>query len=280
MRDRIAWRAVVLFVGVHVAAVAGAIAYGFSWHGVALAAGLYVVRMFAITGGTHRYFAHRSYRTSRAMQLVLALVATTSSQQGVLWWASQHRAHHQHADETADPHARHRGFWWSHLGWFLVHTYDATEWGRMRDFAAYRELRWLDRFYIVPIAALIGVLALAGGLPAVVWGYCVSTVVLWHATSALTSIAHWLGSQRYATGDESRNSAALALITLGDGWHNNHHFYPGSARHGFYWWELDLTYLGLRALAAVGLIWDLRVVPEHVRARHVEDPACAARSLV
>jgi stearoyl-CoA desaturase (delta-9 desaturase) len=269
MQHRIAWRATLLFVAIHLGAIAGVATLGISWRGVALAAALYAVRMFAITAGLHRYFAHRAYQTSRAVQLVLAIVATTAAQQGVLWWVSQHRVHHRDADGARDPHAPVNGLWWSHAGWFLVHTYDATEWHQIRDLAKYRELRWLDRHYFLPAAALVGALWLAGGAPAVVWGYCVSTVLLWHATFSLTSIAHWVGRQRYKSGDESRNNLAVAMITFGDGWHNNHHFYPRSARHGFYWWEIDVTYYGLRALAALRLIWDLHLVPEHVRARHL-----------
>jgi stearoyl-CoA desaturase (delta-9 desaturase) len=278
MQHRIAWRATFLFVAIHVVAVAGVAILGISWRGAALAIALCVLRMFAVTAGLHRGLAHRSFATSRTMQLVLAIVATMASQQGVLWWVSQHRVHHRRADEPEDPHRG--GFWWSHVGWFLVHTHDDTEWRVIADLAKYRELRWLDRHYFLPVAVLIGSLWLVGGTSAVVWGYAVSTVMLWHATFSLTSLAHRIGSRRYATGDESRNNAVIAIVTLGDGWHNNHHFYPRSVRHGFYWWEVDATYLGLRGLAAVGLVWDLHVVPAHVRSRHIEeDESCAARSM-
>jgi stearoyl-CoA desaturase (delta-9 desaturase) len=272
MQHRIAWRAALLFVGIHLGAIAGVAMLGISWRGIALAAALYAVRMFAVTAGLHRYFAHRAYQTSRALQLVLAVVATTASQQGVLWWVSQHRVHHRRADGPGDPHAPGSGFWWSHAGWFLVHTYDATEWDQIPDLAKYPELRWLDRHFFLPVLALVGALWLGGGWPAVVWGYGVSTVVLWHATSSLTSISHWAGRQRYKSGDDSRNNVAVAMLTFGDGWHNNHHFYPRSARHGFYWWELDVTYYGLRALAALRLIWDVHTVPEYVRARYHIEP--------
>jgi len=270
MKHRIAWRATLLFVGLHVAAVVGVARLGVSWSGLALAVVLYAVRMFALTAGVHRYFAHRAFKTSRAFQLVLAIVATAAAQMGVMWWASQHRIHHRHADEDADPHARIKGFWWAHAGWFLVHTYDATRWDQIRDFDAYPELRWLDRHYFVPVAALVALLLAFGGLPAVVWGFCVSTVALWHAMFSLNSIGHWLGRRRYATDDTSRNNAVVALATFGEGWHNNHHYYPGSARQGFYWWELDLSFNLLQILAALGIVWDLRVVPDEVRERHHE----------
>ena len=271
MQHRIAWRATLLFVGVHVGAVVGVVLLGFSSSGIALAVTLYAVRMFALTAGVHRYFAHRTFKTSRAFQLVLAFVATASAQLGVLWWVSHHRLHHKHSDLDADPHSRVKGFWWSHAGWVLVHTYDETQWRQIPDFAKVPELRWLDRHYFVPVLAMVGALLALGGLPAVVWGFCVSTVLVWHAMFSLNSIGHWIGRRRYATGDDSRNNVAVALLTFGEGWHNNHHHYPGSARNGFYWWEIDLSYYLLRALVALGIVWDLRVVPHDVRDRHAED---------
>jgi stearoyl-CoA desaturase (delta-9 desaturase) len=266
MTHRIAWRACALFFAVHVAAVIGVAMLGISASGIALAVALYAARMFALSAGTHRYFAHRAFETSRAFQLVLAVVATMASQLGVLWWASQHRIHHRHADTPRDPHARTDGFWWAHLGWFLVHTHDETQWTQIPDLAKYPELRWLDRNHFVPAIALLAVLALVGGPFAVIWGYCVSTVVLWHAMFALNSIAHWRGARRFATGDESRNHALLAVLTFGEGWHNNHHHYPGSARAGFAWWELDISYCVLRVLAVLGIVWNLRGVPARVMA--------------
>jgi stearoyl-CoA desaturase (delta-9 desaturase) len=265
----IAWRSVVMTAAVHVAAAVGVWVYGVSLAGVALAVALYALRMFAISAGVHRYFAHRSFETSRAMELGLAFVATSSVQLGAMWWASQHRLHHRHADGPGDPHDRRRGFWWSHGCWAFMHRNCETRWDQMRDFADDRALRWLDRHYLVPVAVLIAVLLAAGGVWALVWGFCVSTVVLWHATFTLTSVVHAHGSRRYAIEDDSRNNAIVALATFGEGWHNNHHYYPGSARHGFFWWELDVSYLGLRALEAVGLVWNLRVVPAEVRDRRL-----------
>lgn len=265
-KHRIAWRALLLFVAVHVAAIVGVCLLGVSRSGLALAAALYALRMFALSAGVHRYFAHRAFETSRAFQLVLAIVASMSSQLGVLWWASQHRIHHRHADGDGDPHARRDGFWWAHFGWFLVHTYDATAWSQIPDLAKYRELRWLDRNHHVPVLALIAVLGLVGGAPAIVWGYCVSTVLLWHAMFSLNSVAHWIGGRRFATRDASRNNAVIALATFGEGWHNNHHHYPGAARAGFAWWELDISWCVLRVLAAFGIVWNLRGVPARVMA--------------
>jgi stearoyl-CoA desaturase (Delta-9 desaturase) len=247
------------FLLLHVLAVVGAVLVPFDWTLVALATGLYALRMFGVTAGYHRYFAHRTFKTSRAFQLVLAFLAETSLQKGVLWWSGHHRDHHRDSDTPRDLHSpRQRGFWWSHVGWFLSSTHDAAPLHRIRDFAQYPELRFLSKHYWLP-PTIYGLALLAiGGLPWVVWGFCVSTVLLWHGTFTINSLSHVFGKRRYETSDDSRNNWLLALITLGEGWHNNHHHFAASARQGFYWWEIDVTYYALRALAALGLVWDLK----------------------
>jgi stearoyl-CoA desaturase (delta-9 desaturase) len=254
------------FWGVQAAAVAGVAASGWSWSGLGLAAGIYAVRMFGLTAGFHRYFSHRSYRTSRPFQFLLALLGTTATQKGVLWWAAHHRAHHKFSDTPADIHSvKQRGFWWAHVKWILVSRYEPTDWDRIRDFAAYPELRWLNRFHLVPPVALAVGLALAGGWWALLWGFLVSNTLLWHGTFCVNSLSHRFGRRRYDTGDESRNSLLIALFTLGEGWHNNHHHYQRSERQGFFWWEIDVTHYVLRALAIVGLVHGLHAAPRHVR---------------
>ena len=246
----------------HAVALVGPFLVPFAWRWVGLAAFLYAVRMLALSGGYHRYFAHRTYRTSRAFQLALAFCGGTCAQRGALWWASNHRHHHSHSDQPADLHSpRHRGLFWSHMGWFLSKRYARTDEGRIRDFARFPELRFLDRHHFLPSWVLLGTLWLWGGAPAVVWGCFVSTVVLWHGTFTINSLAHVMGTRRYRTADDSRNSFGLALFTLGEGWHNNHHHCPSSAALGFRWWEVDVTYVFLRVLSATGLIWDLRTPP-------------------
>jgi len=264
--DRVRWLANIPFFGVHVAAVVGPILLGWSWTGLALALGLYVVRMFGVTAGYHRYFSHRSYKTSRAFQFALALLGASAAQKGPLWWAGHHRGHHKWSDTEADIHSvKQRGFWWSHVKWILVRKHKATDWDRIKDLAKYPELRWLNRYYLVPPVALAVALFALGGAWALVWGFLVSTTLLWHGTFCVNSLAHVVGRRRYETGDESRNSFIIALFTLGEGWHNNHHHYQLSERQGFYWWEIDPAHVVLRLLSLTGLVWDLQAPPAHVR---------------
>jgi stearoyl-CoA desaturase (delta-9 desaturase) len=254
------WLRVAPYLGLHLGCLA------VFWVGVSAAsawvgAALYAVRMFAITAFYHRYFSHRAFRTSRTAQFLFALVGATAAQRGPLWWAAHHRNHHAHSDRPADVHsARQHGFLWSHVGWFLARENFATRVELVADLARYPELRFLDRYDALAPAALALVLYAAGGWQMLVWGLCISTVALHHATFTINSLAHRFGSRRYATRDESRNNAWLALLTFGEGWHNNHHRHPGSARQGLYWWEIDLTWLGLRLLSALGVVRDLRVV--------------------
>ena len=268
------WLRVVPFIALHLACFA-AFVVGISATALWVASGLYVVRMFAITAFYHRYFSHRAFRTSRTMQFLFALAGATATQRGPLWWASHHRHHHLHADDEEDAHSPQRhGFLWAHAVWFLSRRNFATRAELIGDFARYPELRLLDRFDVfAPLALAAGLYALGewlaaahpalgtNGLQLLTWGFCISTVVLYHATFTVNSLAHSVGKRRYATSDRSRNNWWLAILTLGEGWHNNHHHYPGAARQGFFWWEIDLTYYGLCLLAALGLIRDLRSVP-------------------
>ena len=272
--DRINWFRCLPFLLLHLACIA---VWWVGWSGFALCTGLglYVVRMFAITGIYHRYFSHRSYRTSRWMQFVFALLGASSAQRGPLWWAAHHRSHHKFSDMQPDPHSpiRH-GFWRSHIGWFMTNRHFLTDYRRIHDFARFPELRWLNRFDVIVPIILAVTLYFVGrvlnhaapslgvtGWQLVVWGFVVSTIMLFHATASINSLAHLIGRRRYDTGDDSRNNFILALITLGEGWHNNHHKFRSCTRQGFYWWEIDLTYYALRFFAAIGLIWDLRPVP-------------------
>jgi len=221
--------------------------------------GSYYLRMFGVTAGYHRYFSHRAFKTNRFWQFCLAFLAQSSSQKGALWWAAHHRDHHLHSDRKEDLHSPvHEGFWWSHLGWILSDEYEHYDPARIADFRKYWELRALERFHLVPPTIYGAAIYLIGGWPAFVWGFLVSTVLLYHGTFLINSLAHIWGSRRYATPDESRNNFVLALVTLGEGWHNNHHYYMSSVRQGVRWWEIDITYYVLVMLSWVGITRDLR----------------------
>ncbi len=246
------------------AACLGAFFVDFSWTYVALAAVLYVVRMFLVTGVYHRYFSHRAYNTSRTFQFILAFFAQTTAQKGCLWWAAHHRHHHAHSDQPEDIHSPKDGFWYSHMGWILDTKNDATEDHYIRDLNRYPELQWLNRHHLIPFLLLGAGLYLWLGLEGVVWGWCISTVLVWHGTFTINSLSHVWGGQRYKTTDTSRNNPVLAIVTLGEGWHNNHHRFQSSARNGFFWWEYDITYYILKLMSFVGLVWNLRPVPKHL----------------
>ncbi|HEX7094658.1 MAG TPA: fatty acid desaturase [Acidimicrobiales bacterium] len=232
---------------------------------------LYLVRVFFITAGYHRYFAHRAFRVGRVTQAVLAFGGATAVQKGPLWWAGHHRAHHKYADTERDPHSPQRGFWWSHIGWIVSDRFEKTDYDAIDDFARYPELRWLNRYSVVPPMMLAVASYLIAGWSGLVVGFFGSTVLLWHATFAINSVAHLRGTRRFATTDSSRNNVVLALATLGEGWHNNHHHNPRTARQGLRWWELDVTYLILRMLQRVRIVHDLREPPTAaLKARRVK----------
>ena len=238
---------------------------GLTWVAAVLASVLYLIRIFAIGAGYHRYFAHRAFRTTRIFQFCLAFLAQTSAQRGILWWAANHRLHHRHSDTAADVHSPvEHGFFYAHVGWIFVPRNNATNYTVVRDLTRYRELVWLDRHPYLPAALLAIMTWLIAGWPGLVVGFCWSTVAVWHATFSINSLAHVVGRQRYVTGDQSRNNWLLALLTMGEGWHNNHHAYQASVRQGFRWWEYDPTYYTLRFLSWLGFVWDLHVPPKAV----------------
>jgi stearoyl-CoA desaturase (delta-9 desaturase) len=258
------WFRVVPFIVVHLVCL-GVVWVGWSPAAVAVAVGLYVLRMFAVTGFYHRYFSHRTFSTSRSAQFVFAVLGASCAQRGPLWWAAHHRKHHRYADTERDVHSpRRHGFWWAHMGWITAPGNFPTDLKEVRDLAQYPELRFLDRYDILVPALLALGLFLWGGWQFLIWGFFISTVVLFHCTCFINSLAHKLGRKRYPTDDDSGNSFWLALITFGEGWHNNHHKYPGSVRQGFFWWEIDLTYYGLWLLERLRVIWNLRPVPRRL----------------
>lgn len=274
------------FISIHIASLL-IFWIGFSWIALITCFLLWFIRMFGITGGYHRYFSHRAYKTTRWFQFVLAVLGNAAAQLGPLWWAAHHRHHHRFSDTEADFHSPlQHGFWWSHVGWVLCPQYSKTNEQDVRDFARYSELRFLNRFHmIVPIALAVIVTAIGfvleyafpqlqtTGLQMLVWGFCLSTSLLYHSTFTINSLAHVFGTRRFDTEDTSRNNLLLALITLGEGWHNNHHYYPASERQGFYWWEIDITHYILTFLSWFGIVWDLKTPPAKIYETAAQLPA-------
>jgi stearoyl-CoA desaturase (delta-9 desaturase) len=258
---------------------------GFSWVAFITALVLYVVRIFFIGAFYHRYFSHKTYQTTRFWQFIFALVSGCCIQRGPLWWAAHHRQHHMCSDEPIDAHSPvHHGFWWSHMGWFMSKKHFHYNPDRVKDLARYPELVFLDRYDILMPTVLFISLFTAGLLlrmylpewgtgpgQMLVWGFCISTIALFHTTVTINSLSHVVGKKRFKTKDNSRNNIFLALLTLGEGWHNNHHHYPATARQGFMWWELDITYYMLKLMEKMGMIWDVRGVPKSVLQRDLVD---------
>jgi stearoyl-CoA desaturase (Delta-9 desaturase) len=294
--DKVDWVRCIPFIILHLGCL-GVIWTGASSFAVWTAVFLYFVRMAAVTGVYHRYFSHKTYSTSRPMQFFLALWGGTTVQRGPLWWAYHHRHHHQHSDEEEDAHSPHvHGFLWSHIGWITSRRNFPTDYSKVRDLDKFPELVFLNRFdAIVPFLFAFSLFCLGAFLHAhapglhtsswqlLVWGFFISTTALFHGTSCINSMAHLMGKRRFKTQDDSRNSFILALITLGEGWHNNHHRYQSATRNGFYWWEVDITYYLLKGLSWTGLIWGLKTVPasvlaEGAHADHHESVAAAKRA--
>jgi stearoyl-CoA desaturase (Delta-9 desaturase) len=265
------------FLSVHLACVL-VLFVGFSWPAFWLCLAMTYIRLFGITAGFHRYFSHRTYKTSRWFQFVLACLGTSAAQMGPLWWAAHHRWHHRHSDKETDIHSpRKHGFFWAHIGWIMSPHNNATNFSQVRDLAKFPELRFLNRFYMIPPTVLAVCLFCIGkwgqaafphtGITAfqfLVWGFFISTVLLYHITFSINSLTHLIGRRRFQTNDDSRNSLLLGILILGEGWHNNHHRYPGSERQGIYWWEIDITHAILTALSWCGIVWDLHAPPRRI----------------
>lgn len=257
-RDDVVYPSAIPFALVHLACFA-AIWTGVTWQAVVLGIALYWIRIFAIGAGYHRYFSHRAYSTSRVFQFSLAILAQSTTQKSVLWWAAKHRHHHLHSDTERDVHSpRHRGFLYSHLGWIFTRRHDEFDAVKVEDLTRYPELRWLHRHEKMPGLVLAVICWLIAGWPGLIVGFFWSTVAVYHATFSINSLAHVHGRKRYVTGDDSRNNWLLAFFTMGEGWHNNHHACQSSVRQGFRWWEYDATFYILTALSWVGLVWDLK----------------------
>jgi stearoyl-CoA desaturase (delta-9 desaturase) len=263
--EKINWLSSLPYFGVHLMCLF-VLMVGFKPVDVLVCLGLYVVRMWGITAGYHRYFSHRAYKTNRVFQFILAFVGTTSVQKGVLWWAANHRHHHRESDTEKDIHSPvHKGFWFSHMNWILCDKYSETRFEAIKDFARFPELRFLNRFYLLPPIMLGTALFFIGGFSLLIWGFFVSTTLLWHGTFTINSLSHIFGKRRYKTTDTSKNNFLLALITLGEGWHNNHHYHQNTANQGWFWWEVDFSYYSLKVLSWLRIVSDLRTPSDAVK---------------
>ncbi|MCA8945000.1 MAG: acyl-CoA desaturase, partial [Planctomycetes bacterium] len=275
--EKIEWFRTLPFWLVHLLPLA-AIWTGVHWSAWIVMVFLYYARVFFITGGYHRYFSHRSYQMGRGMQFFMALGGTSAFQRGVLWWAAHHRHHHKYSDQPEDVHSPKRGFMWSHMQWFLSSKHFDVQWDLIPDFKDNKELRWLNKHEFIPGTLLATTVFFMGYFITGTWigaaGYCIigfwlSTILLWHGTFTVNSLAHVFGKRRFATRDTSRNNWLIAILTGGEGWHNNHHHYQASCRQGFYWWEVDMTYYILKGFEKVGLVRNLRQPPERILNKHL-----------
>lgn len=287
--NQVEWFRVAPFFLLHLACL-GVIFVGWSWTAVLVAAGVHFARVFGLTAFYHRYFSHRAFKTSRPVQFLGALLGSAAGQRGPIWWAAHHRHHHRASDKPGDIHSPVQdGFWWSHMLWFMTDKNYQTDTRMVKDLMKYPELRLLDRYDFAAPALLAGAMYGLGvllertapqlgtnGPQMLVWGFVISTITLYHVTFSINSLAHKFGTRPYDTNDDSRNNFWLALLTFGEGWHNNHHFFPNSARQGFRWWEIDLSYYGLYLMSCLGLVWDLKPAPANAasqRRRHAPGDA-------
>ena len=284
--EQLNWLRIIPFIVLHLAC--GAILWvGWSSIAVIVAIAFYAIRMIAITAFYHRYFAHKTFKTNRIAQFIFAVIGSAATQRGPLWWASHHRHHHYYSDTDDDVHSPKKGLFWSHMGWFLSNKHFKTRLDLIPDFARYRELVLLDRFdVLVPIICMLLLYGLGSllaalapelgtnGLQMLVWGYVISTVVLLHMTLCINSMAHRLGTRRFNTEDTSRNNFLLAIFTFGEGWHNNHHRFPNSARQGLKWWEIDISYYCIKSLEKFGVVWNVKTGPTSLQIeKALQEPA-------
>lgn len=259
------WPSMIFIGGTHLIAILAPFWIEITQEGIFILFVLYLINTFGITVGYHRYFSHKSFTTSRLFQFILALLAQSATQNGVLWWAEKHRLHHRYSDTKDDVHSPvTQGFFYGHCGWLFILANAEKKYTLVKDLERFPELRWLDKYDQLPTIILGIIILMTSGWSGFVIGFCLSRVICWHGAFTVNSIAHLYGSQRYMTGDNSRNCFWLSLFTYGDSWHNNHHHYASSANHGFFWWEIDIGYYLLVILSWLGIVWDLKKPPPHL----------------
>jgi stearoyl-CoA desaturase (delta-9 desaturase) len=261
-RSGLNWPTTLILILIHIGAIAAL--FMFSWKAFATTVFLYwVATGLGISMGYHRLHTHRSYKVPRWMEYFFAVCGTLTLEGGPIFWTAIHRIHHQRSDQTGDPHSPREGAWWAHVGWILVgetkHNNTKLLAKYAPDLAKDRFYIWLNDYHWLPIVVLTGILGLIGGLPMVLWAGCFRVVFGLHATWLVNSATHIWGARRFATRDDSRNNWWVALISFGEGWHNNHHAHPTSARHGLAWYEFDPSWLQIKLLKALGLAKSIHV---------------------
>ena len=263
-KDSYSIGSLVPYVLIHLLPI-GAFFTGIGIGEVVLLFAYYFVGMLFVVIGYHRYFSHRAFKTNRFFQFLLAFGAQMTAQKGVLWWAANHRHHHKYSDAEEDVHSpKQKGFWYSHVGWVLSNKHLETDYQMIKDYAKYPELIWLNKYNILPAWILGFAIFFIGGASYLFFSFFMGIVLIWHATYTINSLSHVFGKKRYVTRDTSKNNWFLALLTFGEGWHNNHHYYMHSARQGFFWYECDIAYYVIKILSWLRVVKDIRPVPEHI----------------
>lgn len=249
------WGVIIFMALIHAGALLALVPANFSWTAIGVAVLLHwITGGLGITLGWHRLVSHRSFQVPKWLEYVLVFCGTLSVQGGPIWWVGLHRHHHLYSDQNNDHHDSNKGFWWSHMGWMLYDVPAEEESQRFtKDIADDPVYQFLDNYFLPIQIALAVVLYLIGGWPFVVWGIFVRLVAVWHCTWLVNSATHKFGYRTFEAGDRSTNCWWVALMTYGEGWHNNHHAFQYSARHGMKWWEIDMTWMTIQLLQALGL---------------------------
>ena len=260
----LSWPVILFMAFIHLGALFALLPSNFSWAVVGVALLLHwITGGLGITLGFHRLVTHRSFQTPKWLEYFLVFCGSLACQGGPIEWIGLHRHHHAHSDQEVDHHNSGRGFWWSHMGWMFYDVPAKQEIPRFtRDIIDDPVYQFLEKYFLVVQAALGVVLYLIGGWPFVVWGIFVRLVVVYHCTWFVNSATHKFGYRTYDAGDASTNCWWVALVTYGEGWHNNHHAFQYSARHGLKWWEIDMTWMTIRFLQLLGLAQKVKLAPK------------------
>ena len=261
-RKKMNWVTSIALILLHIGAITAL--FMFTWRALAVTIFLYWMTIcLGISMGYHRLHTHRSYQVPRVLEYFFAVCGALTLEGGPIFWVATHRIHHQKSDQPGDPHSPREGAWWSHVGWILFgetnHNNTRVMGKYAPDLMKHPFYVWLNNYHWVPLAVLGAVLLAVGGLPVFLWGICVRVVFGLHSTWLVNSATHLWGSRRFNTRDDSRNSWWVALLTFGEGWHNNHHAHPTSARHGLAWYEFDISWIQIRILKFLGIAKAIRV---------------------